>query len=126
MINLEYNTEHQRIGASCHECTRECRLRKYIDSPDIMCCNYAAYGCVKYNGHIKHRVPKGGARVGDPSLNNVIRNRILELKKFKISDFYDLTPDRQRVINCISMLRKMGYDIVNTVKNEDSEFEVLE
>lgn len=125
MINLDFNIEHQRVDASCYECTAECRLRDMIDSPDIICCNYAAYGCTKYNGPIKKIIPKGGARFGDASLNNQIRKRILSLGKFKVSDLYDLTCDKQRIINGITLLRKSGYTIVNTKKCSDSEFEIV-
>ncbi len=126
MINLEFNIEHQRVGASCYECTAECRLRERINSTEIMCCNYAAYGCVKYNGHVKKIIPKGGARFGDAKLNNQIRNRILALGKFKVSDLYDLTCDKQRIINGITLLRKSGHNIVNTKKCSDSEFEIID
>lgn len=109
MLSTEFHPEQKRKSASCYKCkklNKTCHpdVRRKILHPEVICCDYAKWGCEKYEGEGKYDY-------NHPI--DVITEFISSGKEFSVKTVAEqLQIDTQQFYRNLSRMRKSGVPIV--------------
>lgn len=113
MIDKKQRDWHYRIGVSCYDCERlnECPLRDNIKSADVMWCNYAAEGCVKYKGKEPMRYNMDRYTEDEKNVAGRLREMFLRGELVTLDKIILAGGTKRHCATMVYHLRQKGYEV---------------
>lgn len=126
MIDKSERDWHYRIGVSCYDCVKleECPLRDNILSADVMWCNYAAEGCVKYKGKEPIRYNKERYAEEEKNVAQRLREMFLNGELMTLDKIILAGGTRRHCATMVYHLRKKGYDIKKIWNGKNYDYQL--